>query len=115
MAAVALYIFFKAKKEKNKSVGLSTGITALIGVTEPVLFGLITKYKKALIATVIGGAVSGAIMATFHVKYLSFGFVPFGTIVLAMTDTFVYYMLGVIVAMVVAVAVMIALKWSDDE
>lgn len=115
MAACAIYIFLKARNKKIKSVGLSTGVTGLIGVTEPVLFGLITKYKKALIASVIGGAVGGAIMAMFHVKYLSFGFVPFGTIVLAMTDTFPFYMLGVIVSMVVAIAVLIVLKWKDEE
>lgn len=115
MAACAMYIFFKARKEKVKSTGLSTGVTALIGVTEPVLFSLITKYRKALIATIVGGAVGGAIMALFKVKYLSFGFVPFGTIVLAMTDTFGYYLIGVFAAMIVAVAMMVVLKWSDEE
>lgn len=115
MAACALYIFFKSKDEKTKSVGLSTGVTALIGVTEPVLFSLITKFKKALIATVVGGACGGAIMALFHVKYLSFGFVPFGTIVLAVTDTFPYYLLGVGVSMAVAVIMLIVLKWSDEK
>lgn len=114
MAACAIYIFFKAKKESTKSVGLSTGVTALIGVTEPVLFSLITKYRKALIATIVGGAASGAIMALFKVKYLSFGFVPFGTLPLAMTDTFVYYLIGVFVAMIVAVGMMIILKWRDE-
>ncbi|MEG0177684.1 PTS transporter subunit EIIC [Anaerorhabdus sp.] len=114
MAACAIYIFVKAKKESTKSVGLSTGITALIGVTEPVLFSLITKYRKALIATIVGGAAGGAIMALFRVKYLSFGFVPFGTIVLAMTDTFVYYLVGVFVAMIVAIGAMVILKWRDE-
>lgn len=115
MAACAMYIFFKARKESTKSVGLSTGVTALIGVTEPVLFSLITKYRKALIATMIGGAAGGAIMALFKVKYLSFGFVPFGTIVLAMCDTFLYYLIGVFVSMIVAIAVMAFMKWSDEE
>lgn len=115
MAACAIYIWLKSKNENNKALGLSTGVTAMIGVTEPVLFGLITKYRKALISTIVGGAVSGAIMALFKVKYLSFGFVPFGTIVLAMTDTFIWYLVGVFVAMVVAIAMMIILKWRDDE
>ncbi len=113
MAACAIYIFLRARKESVKSVGLSTGITALIGVTEPVLFGLITKYRKALIATIAGGAIGGAIMALFKVKYLSFGFVPFGTLPLAMTDTFVYYLLGVGVSMLVAIVVLHFLKFED--
>ena len=115
MAACALYIFFKSKKESTKSVSLSTGVTALIGVTEPVLFGVITKYRKALIATIVGGAAGGIIMALFKVKYLSFGFVPFGTIVLAMTDTFVYYLIGVAVSMIVAVIMLVILKWEEEK
>lgn len=114
MAVCALYIFFKAKKEETKSLGLSTGITALIGVTEPVMFGLIMKYKKALYATIIGGAAGGIIMGMFTVQYLSFGFVPFGTIVLAMTETFPWYMLGVAISMVVTWIAMMVLKFDED-
>ncbi len=115
MAACALYIFFKAKNDSVKALGSSTGITALIGVTEPVFFGLIARYKKALVATVVGGAAGGLVMGAFTVQYLSFGFVPFGTIVLAMTETFPYYLIGVCLAMVVAVIVMHVLKFDDEE
>ena len=85
----------------------------MIGVTEPVFFGLIAKYKEALIASMVGGAVGGAVMGTFVVQYLSFGFVPFGTIVLAMTETFPYYLIGVGLAMVTAFIMMYVLKWKD--
>lgn len=115
MAAVALYIFFKAKNQNVKSIGSSTGVTALIGVTEPVFFGLIAKYRKAMIATMVGGAAGGVVMGMFTVQYLSFGFVPFGTLPLAMTETFPYYMIGVCLAMVVAVIVMHLLKFDDEE
>ena len=85
----------------------------LIGVTEPVLFGLVLKYKKVLWAVMIGGAVGGAIMGLFTVEYYSFGFVPFGTIMLAFGPTFVYYMAGVIAAMVVSVAALHLMKFED--
>lgn len=113
MATCAIYIFLKSKNENTKSLGLSTGVTGLIGVTEPVFFGLIAKYKKALIATMLGGAVGGAVMGAFTVQYLSFGFVPFGTIVLAMTETFPYYLIGVFASMAVAFVTMHLLKWED--
>lgn len=115
MAAVALYIFFKAKNQNVKSIGSSTGVTALIGVTEPVFFGLIAKYRKAMIATMAGGAAGGVVMGMFTVQYLSFGFVPFGTLPFAMTETFPYYMIGVCLAMVVAIIVMHLLKFDDEE
>lgn len=113
MAACALYVYFKAKKENMKALGLSTGVTALIGVTEPVLFGIVLKYKKVLRAVMIGGAAGGAIMGLFTVQYLSFGFVPFGTIILAFGPTFAYYMLGVVVAMVTSVLVLHLSKFED--
>lgn len=113
MAVCALYIYWKAKNQNTKSLGLSTGITALIGVTEPVMFGLIMKYKKALYATIIGGAAGGIVMGMFTVQYLSFGFVPFGTIVLAMTETFPMYLLGVGISMVVTWIAMSLLKFEE--
>ena len=113
MGACALYVYFKAKNKNVKAMGLSTGITGLIGVTEPVLFGLVLKYKKVLWAVMIGGAVGGAIMGLFTVEYYSFGFVPFGTIMLAFGPTFVYYMAGVIAAMVVSVAALHLMKFED--
>lgn len=113
MGACALYVYFKAKNKNVKAMGLSTGIIGLIGVTEPVLFGLVLKYKKVLWAVMIGGAVGGAIMGLFTVEYYSFGFVPFGTIMLAFGPTFVYYMAGVIAAMVVSVAALHLMKFED--
>lgn len=113
MGACALYVYFKAKNKNVKALGLSTGITGLIGVTEPVLFGLVLKYKKVLWAVMIGGAVGGAIMGLFTVEYYSFGFVPFGTIMLAFGPTFVYYMAGVIAAMAVSVLALHLMKFED--
>ena len=110
MAACAIYLFIRSKNEKVKSLGSSTGVTALIGVTEPVLFGIILKYKKALISTIIGGGIGGMIMGMFTVQYASFGFVPFGTIMLAFGPTFTFYLIGVFVAMAIAVLSMYLLK-----
>ena len=52
-------------------------------------------------------------MGAFTVQYLSFGFVPFGTSVLAMTETFPWYLLGVGVAMVVTWIAMSLLKFEE--
>lgn len=115
MAACALYIAVKAKNKDIRALASSVGVTGLIGVTEPVFFGLIAKYRKALVATIAGGAAGGAVMGAFTVQYLSFGFVPFGTLPLAMTETFPYYMIGVFLAMAVAVVVLHLLKFDDEE
>ncbi|MFV0498687.1 MAG: glucose PTS transporter subunit IIA [Bacilli bacterium] len=106
MGAAAIYIFLKEKDPNLKQLAGSTGITGLVGVTEPVLFGIVLKYKKVLFAVMAGGAVGGTIMGFFKVTYAGFGFVPFGTILLAFGDTFAYYMLGCVSAMVVTVVIL---------
>ncbi|MGL4561930.1 MAG: PTS transporter subunit EIIC, partial [Brevinema sp.] len=54
-----LAIAFKTKQTELKELAFSTGFTALLGITEPSLFGVTVKYKRALIATMIGGGIGG--------------------------------------------------------
>jgi len=115
MAAAALYIFIKTKDNDLKSVAGSTGISGLIGVTEPVLFGIVLKFKKVLVAVMVGGAIGGGIMGLFNVTYGGFGFVPFGTIILAFGPTFIYYLIGVFAAMISAVVVLHFIGYENKE
>lgn len=71
--AVALAVFFKAKKKETKALASSCAITAaLAGVTEPSLYGICVKYKRPLIATFIGCAANGIYCAVTHVKIYAF-------------------------------------------
>ncbi|QLD12797.1 PTS transporter subunit EIIC [Microbacterium oleivorans] len=106
MAAAAAYIFIRSRDRSLKQVAGSTSISAFIGVSEPVLFGIVIRFKKVLWAVMAGGAAGGAIMGAFQVMYGGFGFVPFGTVILAFGPTFVFYMVGVVVAMAVTVTVL---------
>lgn len=55
----ALAVAFKTKDLDLKQLASSAGITAVCGITEPALYGVNLKYKKPLIAAMIGGGVSG--------------------------------------------------------
>lgn len=57
--AAALCVALKTKNKKFKQLAVSSGITALLGVTEPALFGVNLKLRKPLIATTIGGGLGG--------------------------------------------------------
>lgn len=63
---VCVGVMVKAKNEENKSIGASTAISAFIGITEPGIYGVLMKFKNALIAAMIAGAAGGAIVGTFH-------------------------------------------------
>lgn len=57
--AAALCVAFKTKNKDFKQLSISSGLTALLGVTEPALFGVNLRLKKPLIATTIGGGLGG--------------------------------------------------------
>ena len=68
ITGATLAIYFKEKDKKEKSVILSSAISGLLGITEPALFGVLTKYKKAFLAATIGSSAASAFIAFFGVR-----------------------------------------------
>ena len=54
-----LCVALKSKNKNLKQLAGSSGITALLGITEPSLYGVTLKLKKPLIAAMIGGGCAG--------------------------------------------------------
>lgn len=63
---------FKFKKSEDKSIAFSTCISAILGVTEPGLFGVTLKLKKPLYAAMIAGGVGGLVGVLMGVRTYSF-------------------------------------------
>ena len=57
--AAALAVSIKSKNSNLKQLASSTGFTALLGITEPAMYGVNAKLKKPLYAVMIGGALGG--------------------------------------------------------
>jgi PTS system beta-glucosides-specific IIC component len=57
--AATLAVAMKTKNKQLKQLAGSAGFTALIGITEPSLYGVTLKLKKPLIAAMIGGGCAG--------------------------------------------------------
>ena len=68
IAGSALAVGVKAKKAENKEVGLSTGITALLSVTEPALYGVLIRLKKPLISAILASAITGIFIGIFDIR-----------------------------------------------
>ena len=68
IAGAALAVGLKAKKTENKTAGISTGITALLSVTEPALYGVLIRLKKPLIGALIGAAITGLFIGIFDIR-----------------------------------------------
>lgn len=63
---------FKFKKSEDKSIAFSTCVSAILGVTEPGLFGVNLKLKKPLYAAMAAGGVGGLIAVLMGVRTYSF-------------------------------------------
>lgn len=68
IAGAALAVGIKAKKADNKEAGISTGITALLSVTEPALYGVLIRLKKPLISAIIASAITGIFIGVFDIR-----------------------------------------------
>lgn len=58
--AASLVVAIKTKDPEQKSIASSAGFTALLGITEPAMFGVTIKQKSILFSVMAGGLVGGA-------------------------------------------------------
>lgn len=71
-AAAPVAIYFLTKSKTEKQVCASSAVSGFIGITEPALYGVLTKYKSAMLAASIGGGIGCAVCMSFH--GVSYGF-----------------------------------------
>ncbi|RHW05916.1 beta-glucoside-specific PTS transporter subunit IIABC [Bacillus cereus] len=74
-AGLALGIFLRTKDKSLKTLSGSSLVPGLLsGVTEPILYGLMLRYKRTIPYVIISAAVGGAINGMFMVKAMVFAF-----------------------------------------
>lgn len=101
-AAAACY--FKAKDGKERSIVASAVVSGLLGITEPALFGVLTKYKMAFVAATIGSTVGSAFISAFGVRLYGYITSSVFSIPAYIGPYFVYAALGWIIAIAVSFA-----------
>lgn len=75
IAGATMAIWYKQRKYASKeqsSVTVSSGVTAILGITEPALFGVLTKYTKALFMASLATGIVGAISVTIDTHLTSY-------------------------------------------
>ena len=77
--AAAFAVFFLAKKdEKLRALSSSAGASAMLGITEPAMFGVNLKYKFPFFIALGSAGIAGLVIGLFHVLSSSLG--PAGVI-----------------------------------
>ena len=111
--AAGFAVAVRSKDPEVKQVAASGGLTGILGITEPVLYGVNLKYTFPLYAAMIGGGVGGLFLGLTGVE--RFGSGSPGLLVLPVyipteegiaagftMNNFYFAIVGVIIAMVVA-------------
>jgi PTS system beta-glucosides-specific IIC component len=65
VAGALFGVLIRARSQQVRALSLSTGLTALMGVTEPGLFGLLVPMRRVFLGSMIGGAAGGAVALGF--------------------------------------------------
>lgn len=72
-SAAAFSVGFKTKDHKIKSLALSSGVVALMGITEPAMFGVNLRNKKAFISAMLGAFCGGWFLGFMQVAQIGMG------------------------------------------
>ncbi|MDQ0974701.1 PTS system beta-glucosides-specific IIC component [Neobacillus niacini] len=98
IAGATFAMFFKAKSKTEKTIALSASVSALLGITEPALFGVLIKNKKAFIACTIGSAVASTFFATMGVRIYGYILSSIVSLVAYVGPYFPYALIGIAIA-----------------
>lgn len=71
--AVTLAVFFLARNEKLKGLAGASGISAVLGITEPAIFGVNLRLRWPFYIGICSAAIGGALIALFNVKATALG------------------------------------------
>jgi len=112
-AGATFAVFFMTRNKAFKSMAGGAGVNAIIGITEPALFGITSRLKKPLIAACIGGALGGAIMGLFQIGATGIGTGPLAGLAFFFGPKFVYFVSGCLVSFISAAVLTKLLGFED--
>ena len=109
--AAVLAVLFMTKNEKMKSICSASGVSALLGITEPAMFGVTLKLKYPFYAAIIGSAVGSAYCAATKVLAQALGAAGIPGFISMLPKDYPNFFIGLILSMAVS-AVLTVIFWK---
>lgn len=97
--AAVLAVLMMTKNEKIKSICSASGISALLGITEPAMFGVTLKLKYPFYAAIIGSAVGSAYLAGTKTLAQAMGAAGLPGFISMKPDHYLYFAIGLVLSM----------------
>ncbi|MEF3329853.1 sucrose-specific PTS transporter subunit IIBC [Oceanobacillus oncorhynchi] len=100
--AACLAIFFVTKNKKQKGLASSASVSAMLGITEPAIFGVNLKLKFPFICGMIGAGIASAFIGFFHVLAVAMGPASVIGFISIAPNSIPMFLIGIVISMVVA-------------
>ncbi|ANQ65044.1 sucrose-specific PTS transporter subunit IIBC [Staphylococcus equorum] len=114
--AAALAAFFIIKENKKlKGVASAAGISALLGITEPAMFGVNLKLRYPFIGGIVGSGIGSAYISYFKVKAIALGTagLPGFISISGQNNGWLHYGIAMLITFIVAFAVTYTLSFRN--
>ncbi|MCD2367165.1 beta-glucoside-specific PTS transporter subunit IIABC [Bacillus sp. BS3(2021)] len=113
-AGASFAVFLRSRNKTFKSLSMTTSITALMGITEPAMYGVNMRLKKPFVSALLGAAVGGAFYGVTGVaSYIVGGNAGLPGIPTFIGPTFVQAMIGLVIAFFAATIIAYLLGFED--
>ncbi|MGB2079028.1 MAG: sucrose-specific PTS transporter subunit IIBC, partial [Vibrio sp.] len=111
----ALAVGFTTKDIKLKGIAMPAGVTSLLGITEPAMFGVNLKLRYPFIAAVCASAIASAFLTMFNVKAQALGAAGLPGIISIHPDKITVYIIGMLISLVVSFALTLLLAMREKS
>ena len=102
--AATFAIWFLTKNSKTKGLASSAGVSSLLGITEPALFGVNLKYRFPFFCALIGSGVAAAVAGLLKVVAVSLGSAGFLGFLSINATSIPFYILCELISFAIAFA-----------
>lgn len=103
----ALTVAFRTKDLKLKQIASAGGVTGLMGITEPALYGVNLPKRYPLIAAVVGGAAGGLYAGLTQVRRFAVGVSGLPALPMYIGEDTLSYLYNILIALAISIVVTI--------
>ncbi|HHJ7666478.1 TPA: sucrose-specific PTS transporter subunit IIBC [Streptococcus pyogenes] len=114
-AGATLAVAVKTKSTKLKGLAFPSTLSALLGITEPAIFGVNLRYPKVFVSGLIGGALGGWFAGLFGIAGTGFGITVLPGTLLYLNGQLLQYLVTMLVGLGVAFAIAYTWGYQDRE
>lgn len=114
-AGATLAVAVKTKSPKLKGLAFPSTLSALLGITEPAIFGVNLRYPKVFVSGLIGGALGGWVAGLFGIAGTGFGITVLPGTLLYLNGQLLQYLVTMLVGLGVAFAIAYTWGYQDRE